>query len=76
MASMKLECLIVALGASLAACATVPVVTTHCIPLRPYTASEQAALKADFDRLPEGPAKEAIRELYRMRQADRACMGK
>lgn len=62
--------------ALLAACGTVPAAKTICLPLKPYTPTEQAALAAQVAALPVGSDLiAAMIDYSHMRDADRACLG-
>lgn len=64
----------VAALAEVAACKTVPAVTTTCLPLKPYTAADQQQLAAEVASLPPGSAlARAMADYAAMRDADRAC---
>lgn len=61
--------------ALLGACATVPTPKAVCLPLKAYTAQEQAALAAAVAALPPGSDLiAAVLDYERMRDADRACL--
>ncbi len=72
---MRHATLAIALCASLAACATGPAVKTACLPLKPYTAAEQAQWASELMALPPGAMLMRISLDYvAMRDADRACL--
>lgn len=60
----------------LSGCATAPSpVKTLCLPLKPYTATEQQAMADALDALPPGsPLSAAMADYAAMRAADRACL--
>lgn len=61
--------------ALLAACAGTPAPKAICVPLKPYTAAEQAALAAQVAMLPVGSDLiAAMIDYSHMRDADRACL--
>lgn len=58
-------------------CASVPAVAvkTFCLPLKPYTASDQNAAAAELSAWPNHPTiTRFILDYEAMRDADRACM--
>lgn len=60
---------------ALSACQHAGPSVTACLPLKPYTAEEQAQLAAALAVLPDNdPMALALIDYGKMRQADRACL--
>lgn len=69
-----MRALALAACALLGACASIPTPKAVCLPLKPYTAQEQARLAAAIATLePGSDIIGAILDYQRMRDADRAC---
>lgn len=55
----------------------VPVVESHCLPMKDYTQQEQSQAAGELSNLPEGTEISKMFVDYgQMRSANRACLGK